>query len=75
MKLIDLSECRTYSSQRHADLRPVVQSIVSLTTSGRRQLVKYMWLTLSITLLFLLEKCENHLLTFFNEKITAYLWY
>ena len=33
-------------------LRQVVQSIVSLTTSLRRQLVKYMWTTLSNTLLF-----------------------
>ena len=39
----------------------VVQSIVSLTASLRRQLVKYMWTLLSNTLLFLLEKCENFL--------------
>ena len=37
----------------------LVQSIVSLTMSLRRQLVKYMPTTLSNKLLFLLEKCEN----------------
>ena len=52
---------------------PVVQSIVSLTTSLRRQLVKYMPTKLSNTLLFLLEKCENLLHSkifshFFNKK-------
>ena len=35
---------------------PVVQSIVSLTTSLRRQLVKCMPTTLSNTLLFFVEK-------------------
>ena len=38
---------------------PVVQSIVSLTTSLRGHLVKYIPTTLSNTLLFLLAKCEN----------------
>ena len=52
-----------------ADQGPVVQSIVSLTTSLRRQLVKYMPSKLSNTLLFLLEKCEN----VFLQKITMYL--
>ena len=37
-------------------LGPVVQSIVSLTTSLRRQLVKYMWTTLSNMLLFFVGK-------------------
>ena len=40
-------------------LGPVVQSIVSLTTSLRRQLVKYMPLNYQIHCYFLLEKCEN----------------
>ena len=40
---------------------PVVQSIVSLTTSLRRHLVKYIPITLSNTLLF------------FQQKITVYL--
>ena len=37
-------------------LGPVVQSIVSLTASLRRQLIKYMLTTLSNTLLFFGEK-------------------
>ena len=37
----------------------VVQGIVSLTTSLRLQLVKYLRTTLSNTLFFLLEICEN----------------
>ena len=41
----------SYSSQE-----PVVQSIVSLTTSLRHQLVKYMPTKLSNTLLFVVEK-------------------
>ena len=35
---------------------PVVQSIVSLTMSLRRQLVKFMWTTLSNMLLFFVGK-------------------
>ena len=38
---------------------PVVQSIVSLTTSLWRHSVKYMLITFANTMLFLLEKCEN----------------
>ena len=38
------------------DLGPVVQNIVSLTTSLRRQLVRYMPTKLSNTLLFFVEK-------------------
>ena len=54
-------------------LGPVVQSIISLTMSLRRQLVKYMWTKLSNTLLLLLKKCENLLHCkrfshFFNKK-------
>ena len=37
----------------------VVQTIVSLKTLLKRQLVKYIPTTGSKTLLFLLEKCEN----------------
>ena len=40
-------------------LGPVVQSIVSLTTSLRCQFVKYMQTTLSNPLLFFVEKSEN----------------
>ena len=40
-------------------LGPVVQSIVSLTTSFRRYFVKYMPTTLSNPLLFVLKKCET----------------
>ena len=41
------------------DQGPVVQSIVSLTMSLRRQLIKYMLTTYANTSLFLLEKYEN----------------
>ena len=41
---------------RRRDLGPVVQSIVSRTTSLRRQLVKYMPTKLSNTLLFFVGK-------------------
>ena len=62
----------------NSNLGPVVQSIVSLTTSLRRQLVKYMPTKLSNTLLFFVGKCENlfalqKILTFFQQKITVYL--
>ena len=49
----------------------VVQSIVSLTTSLRGHLVKYIPTTLSNTLLFFVGKMENRLqkiLTFFPTK-------
>ena len=46
----------TFASRISKDLGLVVQSIVSLTTSLRRQLVKFMWTTLSNTLLFFVEK-------------------
>ena len=59
-------------NENHNDQGPVVQSIVSLTTSFRRQLVKYMWTTLSNILLFLLEKCENHFHNFL-QKLVMYL--
>ena len=58
-------------------LGPVVQSIVSPTTSLRHQLVKYMPTTLSNTLLFfvgkMLESFAVQILTFFQQKITMYL--
>ena len=52
---------------------PVVQSIVSLTTSLRCQFVQHMPSTLSNTLLFFVGKCENLLhckrfLHFSNKK-------
>ena len=55
---------------------PVVQSIVSLTTSLRRQLVKYMPTKLSNPLLFFVEKMSESfavqkILTFFQQKITV----
>ena len=40
----------------YQDLGPVVQSIVSLTTSLRRQFVKYVLTILSNPLLFFVEK-------------------
>ena len=54
-------------------LGPVVQSIVSLTTSLIRQFIKYVLTTLSnpLLLFFLLKKCENLLHTFFQQKITV----
>ena len=59
---------------------PVVQSIVSLTTSLRRHFVKYMLTTLSNPLSFFVEKmCESFavqkILTFFQQKITVDLQY
>ena len=49
--------CRNISLVINTGL--VVQSNVSLTTSLRRQFVKYMPTTFSNPLLFLLKKCEN----------------
>ena len=59
-------------------LGPVVQSIVSLTTSLRRQLVKYMPTKLSNTLLFFVGNMSESfalqkILTFFQQKIIVYL--
>ena len=55
-----------------------VQSIVSLTTSLRHQLVSICQLNYQIHCYFLLEKCENLLQCkrfshFFQQKITVYL--
>ena len=49
----------TVRALKISSLGPVVQSIVSLTTLLRRLLLKLMLTTLSNTLSFLLEKCEN----------------
>ena len=61
------------------DLVPVVQSIVSLTMSLRRQLVKFMWTTLPNALLFFVGKMSkdshifstknNHIFVIFTFKI------
>ena len=57
---------------------PVVQSIVSLTMSLRRELVKYMPTILSKTLLCFVGKMWDSfalqkILTFFQQKITVLL--
>ena len=55
------------------DLGPVVQSIVSLTSSLREHLVKYFTTLLLNTLKFFVEKMRNafavqKLLTYFQQK-------
>ena len=59
---------------------PVVQSIVSLTSSLRGQLVKCFMTLSSNTLIFSVEKMREafalqKLLTFFRQKILAYIRY
>ena len=59
---------------------PVVQSILSLTSSLRGQLVKCFTTLLPNTLIFFDEKMREafalqKLLTFFQQKILAYLNY
>ena len=59
---------------------PVVQSIVSLTSSLRGQLVKCFTTLLPNTLIFFVEKMREafalqKLLTFFQQKILAYFRY
>ena len=54
--MVWLSICFTVLQHCFDDLGPVVQSIVSLTTSLRHQLVKYMPTKLSNTLLFFVGK-------------------
>ena len=61
-------------------LGPVVQSIVSLTSSLRGRLVKYFMTLLLNTLKFCVEKMREtfalqKILTFFQQKILAYLRY
>ena len=63
-----------------AGLGPVVQSIVSLTSSLGGQLVKCFTTLYPNTLNFFLEKMREafavqKLLTFFQQKILAYLRY
>ena len=60
-----------------SDLGPVVQSIISLTSSLRGQLVKCFMTLLPNTLLFFVEKMREafalqKLLTFFQQKILAF---
>ena len=50
-------------------LGPVVQSIVSLTTSLRRQLNKYAWTTLSNMLLFCWKNVRSHIFSTKNDSI------
>ena len=61
-------------------LGPVVQSILSLTSSLRGQLVKCFTTLQPITLIFFVEKMREafavqKLLKFFQQKILAYLRY
>ena len=57
-------------------LGPVVQSIVSLMSSLRGQLVKCFTTLLSNILTFLLKKCEKLLHShIFQQKILAYFRY
>ena len=72
-----------YGIGRYNHLGPVVQSIVSLTSSLRGQLVKCFMTLLPNTLIFLPEKCEKllhctalqKLLAFFSTKILANVRY
>ena len=57
---------------------PVVQNIVSLTSSLRRQLMKCFMILLLNTLIFFVEKMRKafaKLLTLFQQKILAYMSY
>ena len=59
---------------------PVVQSIISLTSSLRGQLVKCFKTLLPNTMIFFVEKMGEafalqKLLTFFQQKILAYIRY
>ena len=59
---------------------PVVQSIVSLTSSFRAELVKCFMTLLPNTLIFFVEKMREafalqKLLTFFHQKVLAHLRY
>ena len=57
-----------------SDQALVVQNIVSLKTSLKRQLVKYILTAGSKTLLFLSEKCENLLqCKRKHKKVAVYL--
>ena len=68
----------TLTSAKH--LGPVVQSIVSLTSSLRGRLNKCFKTSLPNTLIFFVEKMREafalqKLLTFFQQKILAYFRY
>ena len=58
-----------------AFLGPVVQSIVSLTSSLRGQLVKCFTTLYPNTLIFLLKKMREAFAHFFNKKILVYFRY
>ena len=63
---------------KYKHLSPVVQSIVSLTSSLRGQLVKCFTTLEPNTLIFFVEKIREafalqKLLSFFQQKILAYL--
>ena len=65
---------------RPANQGPVVQSIVSLTSSLRGQLVKCFTSLSPSTLIFFVEKMREafalqKLLTFFQQKILAFIRY
>ena len=77
-RAVEETERRHIMQQQVSDINcflehqgPVVQSIVSLTTSLRCQLVKYMPTKLSNTLLFLLEKCakDSHIFSTKNNSV------
>ena len=63
---------------KNKNLGPVAQSIVSLTSSCRGQLVKCLMTLYSNTLIFFVEKVREafalqKLQTFFQQKILAYI--
>ena len=75
---IDIVRVDAFVSTVH--LGPVVQSIVSLTSSLRGQLVKCFTTLQPKTLIFLVDKMREafalqKLLTIFQQKILAYLRY
>ena len=68
--------CKPDQTALKKDQGPVVQSIVSLTSSLRGQLVKYFMTLLLNTLKFFVEKMREafalqKLLTLFQQKILA----
>ena len=71
---------QNFNTNLYVVLGPVVQSIVSLTSSLRGQLVKCFTTLYPNTLKFFVEKMREaftmqKLLTFFQQKILAYLRY
>ena len=61
----------SYANNNVAYQVPVIQRIVSLTTSLRRRLVKYMPTELSSTLLFFVGKSAKDSHIFFQQKINS----